>query len=93
GEFTVVGDRSDGKFKNDVKVFVNGVEVEKIHTSCSKPIGPGAVFGDLKVVAAVSKDNGPVCPLTTTSAAAAWTFQDPGEWRSAFGASWAGTEQ
>ncbi|MEQ9399590.1 MAG: hypothetical protein RJQ04_10550, partial [Longimicrobiales bacterium] len=63
GEFTIVGDRDDGKLKKDVKIFVEGVEVEEIHTSCSRPVAPGTVFGDFEVVRAVSKDNGSVCPV------------------------------
>lgn len=62
GEFTIFGDKADGKFKKDIKVFVDGVEVAKIHTSCSKPIGPGTIFADFEVVNAVSKDGGTVCP-------------------------------
>ncbi|OAD19139.1 hypothetical protein THIOM_005244 [Candidatus Thiomargarita nelsonii] len=62
--FTFNGTRSDGKFqKNDIKVYNNGVLNTTIHVSCSKPIGPGLVFGDFMVTAARSKDNGNVCPF------------------------------
>ena len=36
-----------------------------IHTSCSKPIGPGLVSGDFLVVAGTSKEGGPLCPAQT----------------------------
>lgn len=63
-EFTITGTKNDGKFdKNNLEITIDGVEQpEEIHVSCSQPIGPGAVFGAFEVVAAVSKDNGPVCP-------------------------------
>jgi hypothetical protein len=32
-----------------------------IHTSCSKPIGPGLVFGAYTVVSGSSLDGGPLC--------------------------------
>ena len=51
------------KLGTEIVVFVDGVEHVKIHTSCSKIIGPGLVFGDFEVVEGKSKDNGPICPL------------------------------
>lgn len=64
GEFTIAGTKNNGKFQsNNLEVSVNGVvQAQEIHVSCSKPIGPGLVFGALQVVAAVSRNNGPVCP-------------------------------
>jgi len=35
----------------------------KIHTSCSEPIGPGAVFGDFLVVSGHSRNGGMLCPV------------------------------
>ena len=60
---TIIGDTSDGTFKNDIKVFINGVENGKIHTSCSKPIGPGAVVGVFTVIEAFNKDGSEICPV------------------------------
>ena len=80
GEFTVFGDDKKGKLKKNTVVFVNGVETEEIHTSCSQPIGPGTVFGNFVVVSAVSEKNGPVCPVATTTAAA-WSFSGSGPWQ------------
>jgi hypothetical protein len=52
GEFTL---NSDGTFFVDTVVkpemtFVIGDDCITIHTSCSKPIGPGMVFGNLKII-------------------------------------------
>ncbi len=62
GEFTLIGDKRDGKLGKEVKVTVNGTET-KIHTSCSRPLGEGSVFGDFEVVEAFSKDGGRICPV------------------------------
>ena len=63
GTFSFFGDDSMGTFGNSIKLFVEGLEVEKIHTSCSKPVGPGRVKGDFEVVAGTSKDGGPLCDI------------------------------
>ena len=59
---TLNGTRSDGKFNGDVSIWVDGVRVAKIHTSCSQPIGIGMVFGGFEVVSGASKDGGDFCP-------------------------------
>ncbi len=56
---------------NDISIYVNGVFNAKVHTSCSQPIGPNAVFGDFLVVEARSKDNGRMCPLNACEPQAA----------------------
>jgi hypothetical protein len=62
--FTLNGTKDDGKFeKNDLDLIVDGDQQATMHVSCSKPIGPGSVFGDFTVVSATSKDNGNVCPV------------------------------
>ena len=61
-DFRFSGTDKDGKLGTEIKVFADGVET-KIHTSCSQPIAPGLQFGDFLVVAGVSKDGGPICPL------------------------------
>ncbi|MEZ5001691.1 MAG: hypothetical protein R2730_01535 [Chitinophagales bacterium] len=55
------GTGSNNKLDKDIKVYVDGVLNATVHTSCSKPIGPGAVWGDFTVTYAESVDNGPVC--------------------------------
>ena len=47
----------------EITLFVDGVETTKVHTSCSKAIGPEMVFGPFRVVAGTSKEGGPLCPL------------------------------
>jgi len=59
------------KLNNDVSIYVDGVFNAKIHTSCSKPIGPNAVYGDFLVVEAYSQDNGRMCPLNACEPQAA----------------------
>ena len=59
--FTFSGQDKDGTLGTEIKVFVNSSLNATIHTSCSKPIGPGLVFGDFEVVAGQSKDGGPLC--------------------------------
>jgi hypothetical protein len=59
---TLSGTRSDGKFNSDVSIWVDGVRVAKVHTSCSQPIGIGLVFGGFEVVSGASKNNGSFCP-------------------------------
>lgn len=58
---------ADGKdsFGKEVAFLKDGTEAAKAHTSCSKPIGPGVEFGDFRVLASTSKDNGPICPTAT----------------------------
>ena len=41
--------------------YVDGTRVETLHTSCSKPIYVGMVFGDFEITAGESYKNGPLC--------------------------------
>ena len=61
-EFTFFGTDKDETLGTEVTIYVDGGEHTKIHTSCSKPIGIGFVFGDFEVVAGASKDGGDFCP-------------------------------
>jgi len=61
--FTFSGTEKDGKLGTEITIRVNGEDNTALHTSCSKPIGPGLVSGDFEVVAGRSKDGGPLCPL------------------------------
>jgi hypothetical protein len=61
--FTFSGVDKDGKLGTEITIQINGRVNATLHTSCSKPIGPGLVSGDFEVVAGRSKDGGPLCPL------------------------------
>ncbi|WP_455392338.1 DUF7467 domain-containing protein [[Eubacterium] cellulosolvens] len=61
-EFTFTGLDNDGTLGKEVKIYVDDVENTKIHTSCSRPIGPGMVFGDFTVIEAYSRYGGLICP-------------------------------
>jgi len=61
--FSFVGQDKKGTLGPWIWVRVNDEWHPKIHTSCSRPIGPGAVFGDFEVVAGVSRIGGALCPL------------------------------
>ena len=45
-----------------IYIRINGGERLPLHTSCSEPIGPGTVVGDLLVVRATSRNGGLTCP-------------------------------
>ncbi len=64
-EFTFVGVDKHGTLGTEIEVFVNGHRNVKIHTSCSKPIGPGLVAGDFEVVMGYSRNGGLLCPVDT----------------------------
>ena len=65
GELFTVTNPADkhGKLGPEIKIFVNGEEYTRIHTSCSQPIGIGMVFGDFEIAGGESKDGGELCPL------------------------------
>ena len=50
-----------GTLGPNIFIFVDGVSQERIHTSCSAPIGPGMVFGDFEVIRAYSRLGGLIC--------------------------------
>ncbi len=60
--FNIVG-TDNGTFGNEIKIYVDGNENAKIHTSCSKPIGPGLVKGYFEVISGSSKNGGELCPI------------------------------
>jgi len=62
-EFTFSGTEKDDKLGKEISIFVDGDLNTKIHTSCSKSIGPGLISGDFEVIAGLSKDGGPLCPV------------------------------
>ena len=52
-----------GTLGTEIDVYLDGVFDLQIHTSCSQEIGPGMLFGVLRVVAGSSKQGGPLCPV------------------------------
>jgi len=60
-EFTVFGINNHDTL--GPKVYVNGDNNTIIHTSCSDPIGPGAVYGDFTVLSGRSRNGGPLCAV------------------------------
>ena len=63
GEFTFNGTDKKNTLGTEISIYVNGVLNTKIHTSCSKPIGPGMVFGDFTVISGYSRNGGLLCPV------------------------------
>lgn len=61
--FTFFGIDKKGTLGKEIKIFVNGILHTKIHTSCSKPIGPGLVSGDFEVVEGYSRNGGLLCSV------------------------------
>ena len=47
----------------NIEIRVDGVELGTLHTSCSEPVGPGTIIGDLVVLAATSRNGGQTCPV------------------------------
>ncbi len=65
GTFSFVGNDEKGTLGTEITIYVNGVENTKIHTSCSQPIGPGLIIGDLEVISGSSRNGGELCPIDT----------------------------
>jgi len=63
GEFDFSGSDKNGTLGNEIEIWVDDELAAKIHTSCSKPIGPGLVVGDFEVVEGASRFGGPLCPI------------------------------
>jgi hypothetical protein len=51
GTYTITPADGYDKLKSSTTIFLDGVEIQKIHTSCSQPIDVGYVYGDFTVVA------------------------------------------
>lgn len=64
--FTVNGIDKKGTLGKEIKIYVDGTLNTKIHTSCSRPVGPGLVSGDFEVVEGYSLLGGRLCPLPPT---------------------------
>jgi len=63
GEFSFSGTDKKGTLSTEISIFVDGILNTKIHTSCSKPIGPGLVSGSFEVISGNSRNGGPLPPL------------------------------
>jgi len=61
-EFSFTGTGDGNKLGKEIKITVDGSET-KIHTSCSRPIGPGLTIGPFTVVSGISRDAGQICPV------------------------------
>ncbi|GAA4935207.1 hypothetical protein GCM10023314_04430 [Algibacter agarivorans] len=59
--FSFVGKDDKGTLGTEISIYVNGSLDQKIHTSCSVPIGPGAIFGDYTVISGKSREGGELC--------------------------------
>lgn len=64
GEFTFVGVDAQNTLGSDIDILVNGLLNGEFHTSCSVPIGVGAVSGNFEIVAGFSRNGGSLCELT-----------------------------
>lgn len=70
-EFTVMGNNYGpngfkGTLGTAITIAIEGGEAVEMHTSCSKPIGPGLVVGDFEVVSGKSRKlTKPLCPVDT----------------------------
>ena len=62
-EFTFSGSDKKGTLGTEISIYVDGVLNTKIHTSCSRPIGPGLISGDFEVIEGYSRNGGLLCPL------------------------------
>jgi hypothetical protein len=61
--FTFTGNDKDGTLGTNIDLFVDGAASTSIHTSCSRPIGPGQVYGPFLITAGASLTGGALCPL------------------------------
>lgn len=61
--FSFEGAKGDGTMGGEITIFVNEEEHAKIHTSCSREIGPGLRRGDFRVFEGYSLDGGLLCPV------------------------------
>ncbi|MEW4925427.1 hypothetical protein [Algibacter sp. 2305UL17-15] len=60
--FSFLGNDDKGTLGTEIHIYIDGNLDQKIHTSCSVPIGPGAVFGNYTVITGVSRNGGVLCP-------------------------------
>ncbi|MCP4295504.1 MAG: DNRLRE domain-containing protein [Proteobacteria bacterium] len=64
--FSIVGQDSNNTLGTEITFTVDGLENTRMHTSCSKPIGPGLVSGAFEVIEGYSQNGGSLCPIGPT---------------------------
>ncbi|WP_177419532.1 SdrD B-like domain-containing protein [endosymbiont of Lamellibrachia barhami] len=62
-EFSFSGTDKKGTLGTEISITVDGSLDTKIHTSCSKPIGPGLIAGIFEVISGTSRNGGELCPV------------------------------
>ncbi len=62
--FTFAGADNKGTLGTEISIYVDGSLNTTIHTSCSKPIGPGLVSGNFEVISGTSRNGGALCPVS-----------------------------
>ncbi|MCP3961614.1 MAG: DUF11 domain-containing protein [bacterium] len=60
---TLLGADDQGTLSSKITLSVDEVENAEIHTSCSRPIGPGLERGDFRVISGRSRRGGVLCPV------------------------------
>lgn len=66
GIINITYSRVSSSMGDNISLFVDDTYYGKLHTSCSKPIGPGLKLGDFKIVSGASLLGGMLCPLPTS---------------------------
>ncbi|MBU2939762.1 hypothetical protein KO494_09450, partial [Lacinutrix sp. C3R15] len=61
-QFTFVGNGDENRMTNTIYFFINEVEVNDLHVSCSQPVGPGLEIGDFEIISGASRNGGALCP-------------------------------
>ena len=62
GEVFAFGGADKHKLDKEIVIVVDGRVNTRVHTSCSRPVHPGVVYGDFQIVAGVSAKGGLFCP-------------------------------
>ena len=63
--FSFTGKGSGNKMGTEIKIYVNNCYYKSIHTSCSKPIGPGLEVGNFTIVSGESYKGGDLCSINS----------------------------
>lgn len=63
GQFTISGRDDTGTLSPWVMVYINNIELSRVHTGCFAPIGPGLFIGDFEIISGFSCNGGPLCPV------------------------------
>jgi hypothetical protein len=66
GTFTFYGNDKKWTLGTEITIYINDVENTTIHTSCSKPVGPGLISGAFEVISGSSREGGALCPVVNT---------------------------